>query len=325
MHDYPLTFSSADGTTGRLRLPGGRVRSGGWEALVGLAELGDGRLHLTSRGNLQVRGIGDAAAFREQAMTAGMGPGPAVIASPLSRLDSLVESLTASLPGTTASPRLVLGIDDGSGDILAESPDLGLQLVGAGARLITRGQLTGEVAETEQILAHIADKAPTLAPTAPAPTAAPGTGQLPPVGWLPADDGTVTLGAGLRFGVLDAKVASMLDVIGVETTVTPWRSLLIHGLSESIAEQVVRVLAPLGLLFDASSPLLRISACVGAPACHHGLSDTRADALQAAAAGTPGRIHFVGCARNCGRPRQGHTLYQATGDGEYDVLEPAES
>ncbi|TWH44327.1 precorrin-3B synthase [Rhodococcus rhodochrous J38] len=39
--------------------------------------------------------------------------------------------------------------------------------------------------------------------------------------------------------------------------VTPWRSVLLCDLDEWTAEQVVRVLAPMGLIFDADSPHLR--------------------------------------------------------------------
>ncbi|TWH16721.1 precorrin-3B synthase [Rhodococcus rhodochrous J45] len=38
--------------------------------------------------------------------------------------------------------------------------------------------------------------------------------------------------------------------------VTPWRSVLLCDLDEWTAEQVVRVLAPMGLIFDADSPHL---------------------------------------------------------------------
>lgn len=321
MRDDPRTFSSADGTTGRLRVPGGLIHPGNWETLATLAELGDHRLHLTSRGNLQVRGISDTAAFRERAAAAGFGAGPSVIASPLARLSSLISTLTASLADTSASPRLLVGIDDGSGDILAQSPDLALQLSGEKARLIQAGEFIGETTDPAAIIAEITRLAPLVSPADASQVPLTGAEQ-PPVGWLPAADGTVTLGAGLRFGVLEAKVARMLDVIGVESTLTSWRTVLIHDLSESVAEQAVRVLAPLGLIFDANSPWLRVSACIGSPACLHGLSDVRADAGQVAGSGLDGRLHFVGCARNCGRPRQGHTLYQATGDGEYEVVEP---
>ncbi|MFD0454653.1 hypothetical protein ACFQZK_31675 [Rhodococcus aetherivorans] len=39
--------------------------------------------------------------------------------------------------------------------------------------------------------------------------------------------------------------------------VTPWPVLLLCDLDEWAAEQVVRVLAPMGLIFDADSPALR--------------------------------------------------------------------
>ncbi|AJK68850.1 hypothetical protein [Corynebacterium marinum] len=141
------------------------------------------------------------------------------------------------------------------------------------------------------------------------------------IGWLAQEDGLVHLGAGLPLGVLTSRMARMLDVIEAPVTLCRDRVLRIEGLSESVAEQVVRVLAPQGLIFDVNSPLRTVSACVGAAQCSLALSDVRGDALQAAASGAlvSERTHFVGCAHRCGAPARPHTEYLATGDGEYEV------
>lgn len=323
MQPAPLTFSSADGTTARLRVPGGHLPPDSWNTLADLAELGDGQLHLTARGNLQIRGITAEPQFRALARKAGFRAGATILASPLARYRQLVEELDTRLVDHDLPHRLLLGIDDGSGDILAQRPDLGLQLsksAGDRAVLLRSGQPSGPARDLAQMIDQVVDLAPRVTPAEATAPGVPAASQRVPVGWLPAEDGSVSLGAGLRFGVVEAKVARMLAVIGVDTTITPWASLVIHDLSESIAEQVVRVLAPLGLIFDENSPWLRITACVGKPACHRGISATRDDAGQAAATGVGGRVHFVGCGKNCGRPNGPHTLYQATGDGEYEVL-----
>jgi precorrin-3B synthase len=81
---------------------------------------------------------------------------------------------------------------------------------------------------------------------------------------------------------------------------------VVFDLDESAAEQVVRVLAPMGLIFDADSPWLRVTACAGKPACASALADVRADATAAVEAGTCSnglRWHWSGCERRCGRPR----------------------
>lgn len=322
MQPAPLIFSSADGVTARLRVPGGHLSPDTWNILADLAELGDGQLHLTARGNLQIRGIDDEARFRRLAQEAGFRAGATILASPLARRQHLVEELDTRLRGHELPQRLLLGVDDGSGDILSQSPDLGLQLTdptGSQAVLIQAGQLSGSARDLSLIVDQVVATASQVTPAEQAeqdPAAMP---PRVPVGWLPAGDGSISLGAGLRFGVLEATVARMLAVIGVDSTITPWASLVIHDLSESIAEQVVRVLAPLGLIFDENSPWLRVTACVGKPGCRHGLSATRIDAGQAVAAGVTGRVHFVGCEKNCGRPNGPHTLYQASSEGEYEV------
>ena len=103
--------------------------------------------------------------------------------------------------------------------------------------------------------------------------------------------------------------------------VTPWYSLILHDLDEPVAEQVVRVMAPNGLIFDRNSTWLNVSACTGRPGCAKSLADTRGDAAHAiAAARLPeGRVHFSGCERRCGRPKGDYVDYLATGDGEYEV------
>ncbi len=317
-----LVYRAADGCVGVLRLVGGRVRPGMWGVVADLAEWGDGQVHVTSRGNLRVRGLSDPEGFAGAAQAAGFRAGCSVIASPFARLDAVVAELE-QLVGGVAPHSMLLGIDDGSGDVLARRPDLGVQVdAGRGvARVIHRGVVAGPELSVAQALEVVARRCVDGVGAGPEVVAAStGEAEVAPVGWFGAGDDSVALAAGLQFGVLEGRVARMLDVIGVETTVTPWRGLVIHDLSESVADQVVRVLAPLGLIFNAESPWLRVSACVAAPGCRHALSEVRGDAAQAVAGGVSGRVHFVGCARNCGRPKGAHTLYQATGDGEYEVF-----
>jgi precorrin-3B synthase len=128
-----------DGYVARIRVPGGRLTASRLVALCDLADdLGDGVLHLTSRGNVQVRGLyadsGRAVATRLQ--DAGLLPSLAhdrvrnVVASPYGG-ESVDDALAALDAALVADPRLVslsgrflFGIDDGSGDVLALDPDL---------------------------------------------------------------------------------------------------------------------------------------------------------------------------------------------------------
>ena len=115
-------------------------------------------------------------------------------------------------------------------------------------------------------------------------------------------------------GVLQARVGEYLAAIGAPLVITPWRSVLVCDLDEGIADVALRVLAPMGLVFDEKSPWLSVSACTGSPGCEHSAADVRADATAALDEPAIGHRHFVGCERACGSPPVGQVLI-ATGDG----------
>jgi precorrin-3B synthase len=139
-----------------------------------------------------------------------------------------------------------------------------------------------------------------------------------PVGWInqdhPGQKGRVTLGAAVPLGVLPARVGRYLAAIDTPLVITPWRSVLVCDLDEAVADTALRVLAPLGLVFDENSPWLDISACTGSPGCAHSAADVRADAARSLDVESAVHRHFVGCERACGSPVAGEVLV-ATGDG----------
>ncbi|MDF3051696.1 MAG: nitrite/sulfite reductase hemoprotein beta-component ferrodoxin domain protein, partial [Pseudonocardia sp.] len=104
-------------------------------------DLGDGRVHLTSRGNLQLRGLSRASDLAARLGAAGLLPSPAhervrnVLASPLSGIAggcADVRCLAAELDrelchrlGLARLPgRFLFALDDGRGDVAAEEPDV---------------------------------------------------------------------------------------------------------------------------------------------------------------------------------------------------------
>lgn len=75
----------------------------------------------------------------------------------------------------------------------------------------------------------------------------------PRVGWFDVGDGLVCLGTVTAHARLSAEQARYAAAIGVPVVLTRRCELLFDGLTEAVAETVVRVLAPLGFIFDATS------------------------------------------------------------------------
>ncbi|MBB2992989.1 precorrin-3B synthase [Mycolicibacterium iranicum] len=355
------THRAADGELARVRLPGGAITAAQLEALAQTAsELGSSTLELTSRGNLQIRGVHDAPAVAGRLAAADLLPTPThervrnIVASPLSGrhggladVRGLVADLDAAIrrdPRLAALPgRFLFGIDDGRADISGLGADVGVHaLDGSRAALLLAGRDTGvrialgeavdELLDIAGRFLDIRDKHwrvgelddPAVLLGTRTPTAPPGTTWAaqtrPPVGWIEQDDGLITLGAAIPLGVLDAQLARYLAAVGAPLAVTPWRSVLLFDLDEGVADVALRVLAPLGLVFDEDSPWLALSACTGSPGCAHSIADVRADAAAAVDPAITSHRHFVGCERACGSPAHGQVLV-ATGDG-YRAREP---
>jgi precorrin-3B synthase len=169
---------AADGALLRIRLVGGRMTR---EQLAGLASLaqrfGDGSLYLTTRANLQVRGVAlpvpDAVAAEVAAL--GLLPSPAhervrnIMVSPLTgRLGGLADlrpaageldvalradPLLASLPA-----RFLFCLDD-RGDLDDRAEDLGAVAVDPGRVRLRAGGLAGDVVDLADAPARLVDLA----------------------------------------------------------------------------------------------------------------------------------------------------------------------
>lgn len=61
-------------------------------------------------------------------------------------------------------------------------------------------------------------------------------------------------------GVVPARLAEFLGAIERPSTISAGRVIGLHELTEGMAEQVVRVLAPMGMVFDVESPWVTGSA-----------------------------------------------------------------
>ncbi|OMC48289.1 precorrin-3B synthase [Mycobacterium sp. IS-1264] len=342
---------AADGALVRVRLPGGMITAAQLAALADVSSrFGSGKLELTSRGNVQLRGITDVTAAAEAIAGSGLLPSTThervrnIVASPLSgraggradvrpwvgELDAAIcaEPALAELGG-----RFWFGLDDGRADVSGLGADVGVHVLGDDCALLLAGRDTGvrlAPRDAIQTLVEVArrfvdirgkawrvselDDIAGLVPGAVlSDTTFPPVTQ-PPVGWIDQDDGRVALGAAVPLGALPASVAEYLAAIEAPLVVTPWRSVFVCDLEEGVADTALRVLAPLGLVFDENSPWLNVSACIGSPGCEHSAADVRADAALSLDADSTVHRHFVGCERACGSPPAGQVLV-ASGQG----------
>lgn len=116
----------------------------------------------------------------------------------------------------------------------------------------------------------------------------------------------------LAFGQMQAATLHSLAALGQELRPTPWRMVLIVGATTLPGIP--------GLVTDPTDPILRITACTGAPACPQALGDTRQLARQLAPHLAPGQtLHISGCAKGCAHPAPAETTLTATGQG-YDLI-----
>lgn len=147
-----------DGGVARIRVPGGRLSAAAFRAVASAArDLGDGGIELTSRANLQIRGLAPAAPLGARLVSAGLlpsashelvrnivaspltgraGPGLADVGPVVSGLDEALRRDTrlAALPG-----RFLFAVDDGRGDVAWLGADVSAVLVGPSTAAVLLG------------------------------------------------------------------------------------------------------------------------------------------------------------------------------------------
>jgi precorrin-3B synthase len=250
----------------RLRLPGGRVTTPSLRSLAEVAErYGDGVVSLTSRANLQVRGLpgtdgaldpGTLAALEATGLLptrthelvrnvmvspqTGRAGGRADLRPVASELDRLIcaEPLLATLPG-----RFLFVLDDGRGDLVGRTCDLGLVVLDEDFAQLRIGDGWGPVTSLGTAAAAIAGLATEFAarrgtggeapwhvaelPDALVPRTAPDPRLPAPVGALPF--GAVP--GGRHVQPVDGRLAradiERLTRAVPEVIVTPWRGVLV--------------------------------------------------------------------------------------------------
>lgn len=249
-----------DGLLVRLRLVGGRVSLTALRALLAVAEQhGDGRVHLTSRANLQVRGLPGDGMLAPEALAAieatGLLPSRThelvrnLMVSPFGRgradlrpvAEELDRLLLADPELGTLPGRFLFVLDDGTGDLVARECDLGLVALEPDTAQLRIGDEWGPVVALADAPQRIADLARAFLAARGSGAAAawhvrelasplaPATDRDPRVPTPAAPPAFGPVAGGLHLEVPDAGIdRDLLDSIAVpEVVVTPWRGLFL--------------------------------------------------------------------------------------------------
>ncbi len=319
------------------------------------ARHGNGRIELTGRANLQIRGLtpDSAPRFAAEMVAAGLAsPEPAaerrrnVIVSPLPDTDTLrvAEALEIALQAAShlaALPdKFCFLVDGGPLPVGAIRADIRIRMqdgqvilepdggdVGAACRmenaipaaLRLASAFIGQ-AGAEQRMRHVVQRIPAAmmlqeAGLRPMPLACPRAAQ--PSRVVGPIQGDRAFGFGFPFGQTDAQsMRRLADVAGNRAVI---RTTPWRSLLLCGHADGTHPPALPGFITDPADPRLRITACAGAPACARASVDVRTDAALLAFA-LPGiTAHVSGCAKGCAHPAP--SAITLTGrDGCYDLI-----
>ena len=336
-------FAADDGAIVRLRLPGGRTDTTELVDISALAEeFGAPFVQLTSRGNLQLRGLPEPLPepFVRTVERLGLLPSAThervrnIVADPSPELDWLVSELDdrlqrddalATLPG-----RWLFALSDEMGPSLDAPYDVAFQQFSptSGRLLAGRQSRPCSPAEAVSALLGVANRFLTLRDSdavwnvrdlpsdSPlfvgfetfdsAPTVSRRAAGSGPIGANVVE--LTELGVPLGF-LTPTLVAALVATLGssARIVVTPHRSLVLPA---DTSPEAIDELIGAGF-HCATDPRRRVTACIGAPFCRRTDSPTVEIARTTPAPEADGRLHIVGCERACGRPTSTHTLVVA--------------
>lgn len=349
-------MESGDGWLVRVRPRAGVIPSALARAVAeAAAAYGNGRIEITNRANLQVRGLrpDTVAPFAAAMEAAGAADeGPAMLVSPLAGADPGVAAETTAIAAAIAQSEILqtsnvlksLPVDSrqlsdaGVGEGSPLPAKFGFLIDGGGVSPLTglalditlrasegRWLLNDEPVPAEQAAARAIALACALAEKP--RRVPPRRGVAPGLGFQAYGDGAT--GAVLLappFGQMQAAQLAALAGLAERwgdgmIRPTPWKSLAIAGVMRRDEGSLRDRAAQDGLIADPADPRLGIVTCAGAPACLRATVDTHKAALALAAlrrAGDP-LIHLSGCAKGCAYP--GTAAVTLVGDsGRFDLV-----
>lgn len=337
-------MQSGDGLVVRVRPFGGRLDAAQTAGLAHLAERhGNGLIDVTSRANLQIRGISDTShrlLLDGLAQLTLLDPDADtesrrnILVTPFWRDGDETQALAAELEQALADSRLEpptkfgFAIDDGTSRVLGgSSADVRIERDAAGGlmvradgarfgRTVTRGEAVSTALAVASWFVTSGGRgrlATHLATGAALPEALRGEAEPAPI-MAAARPGLYPQGAmvGVAFGQMPHATLSRLSACGRPLRMTPWRMVLSEGMRTMPSAA--------GLITEADDPALRVIACSGAPGCHEAHADTRA--LAAALAhniGAASQLHVSGCAKGCAHSGAAAITLVATAAG-FDLV-----
>lgn len=308
---------SGDGLVVRVRPRMARLTAAQVRGLATAALThGNGLIDMTARANLQLRGVRPEAhlALLDDLSALGLLDDDEaverhrnVVVSPFwVEADGTAEVVAAVLRVLAApefaslSGKFGVSVDAATPVLQAVSADIRIERMSGALLVRPDGFATGAlVADVEAALRHLLDWFAAFGVGRMVELA----GQDLPPGFdhagLQADFAAVPaqhqLGrmVGTAFGQMSAEV--LLELSDHALRITPWRMILIEGMTAAPDLD--------GLICDPRDPLLRVTACTGAPGCKQALQPTR-DLARALAADVPmgQHLHVSGCAKGCARP-----------------------
>lgn len=312
-------MQTGDGLLVRLRPRHRELSSADLAGLAAASErFGNGRIEITARGNLQVRGLrpdtvepftravlGLEAEWLEGVpveVGALAGLDAAETADPRPVADAVLARLARFGLAGRLGPKVSVLIDGGGVLPLdAVQADVRLRAIaGGGWRMTADG---GEAV----VEAPAASAVAALAVLGGAPRRARGR-TAEPVGRHRLRDGTLAVGFALPFGqVTAAALGEFAARIEAPIRLAPGRALLAVGLDGAAATALHGEARRLGFVADAADARRAVAACPGCPDCAAGEIPARALAEQALAAASvllDGSIdlHISGCAKGCAHP-----------------------
>jgi len=344
-------METGDGWLLRVRLPGGALNADDLRLVAGVAsELGSGFVEITSRANLQIRGvaadeIGRAATRLVAAglaeADAGADARRAVVASPLAGHDSaascdatpvvaaIVSRLVADLAGSLPAKFGVVVDDGGSWPLGGVDGDVRLHASPTGWTVRVRGNPTavGVTSDPAHAVLHVAQQCIARGARLDRGTDAELTeldsGRPRTLGLVRhRDEGRRNVVAAPFLGRLDAatliEMADLAERFRADVRLTPDHSIVFCGVAADDAPGALTALSDLGLVVDPEDGRAMVSACVGSRGCASALADTSAAAHLLAARTPVGRTHLSACTKRCGAPSHAagitHLVADATGE-----------